>query len=103
MRKNSQLAMTVSLMAFTAFTSAPVSALTLDELRHEPNLTPQRFGSHFSQFKFEFRDEVQAPDVFLATRSGDCDDFSILAAMVLKERGYTPRLVAVRMPGMVHV
>jgi hypothetical protein len=77
--------------------------LTLDQIRHTPNLTPQKFASFFNDFDFKFRAQVQQPEVFLATESGDCDDFAILAATVLKEKGYTPRLIAVRMPKIVHV
>ena len=77
--------------------------ITLEELRKTPDLTPARFAAHFSGFEFRFRKQVQAPEVFLARRSGDCDDFSTLAAMVLREKGYTPRLITVRMPGVVHV
>lgn len=77
--------------------------LTLDDLRNTRDLTPKKFASFFRNFDFEFRSEVQSPDVFLATQSGDCDDYSTLAALVLGEKGYTPRLIAVRMPGVTHV
>jgi hypothetical protein len=56
-----------------------------------------------SRFQFELRAEVQTPEAFLANEKGDCDDFAILAATVLREKGYTPRLIAVRMPGLTHV
>ena len=87
----------LSLLCFSAF------GLTLEELRTTKNLTPTTFASYFQDFEFNFRKEVQTPEVFLATRSGDCDDYSTLAAAVLRERGYTPRLIAVRMPGVTHV
>lgn len=79
------------------------SAVTFEELRNAPNLTPQKFASYFSDFEFRFHAEIQPIDLFLETKSGDCDDYAILAATVLKEKGYTPRLVTVRMPGVVHV
>lgn len=78
-------------------------ALTLEELRRESNLTPQRFARFFSEFKYQFHAEVQEPEVFLATESGDCDDYAVVAAMVLLEKGYHTRLMAVRMPGVTHV
>jgi hypothetical protein len=78
-------------------------AVTLQELRNTPDLTPSTFASHFSNFDFCFRAEIQSPDVFLATQSGDCDDYSTLAADVLREKGYSPRLVTIRMPKVVHV
>ena len=77
--------------------------LTLEQLRNTPDLTPEKFATLFSKFEFKFGDEVQNPDEFLSSRSGDCDDFATLAATVLKEKGYTVRLVAVRLPKIVHV
>lgn len=65
--------------------------------------TPEQFARKFSQFKFCFHSEVQDPKVFLATRSGDCDDFAILAADTLAKSGYATRLFAVRMKGETHV
>ena len=77
--------------------------IDLNDLRRAKNLTPQQFATYFRDFGYTFRKEVQRPDVFLASKSGDCDDFSVLAATVLREKGYTPRLVSVRMPGVTHV
>jgi hypothetical protein len=77
--------------------------LTLEDLRGSPNLTPAAFASHFRNFEFTFRKEVQRPEMFLATESGDCDDFSTLAAAILRDKGYTPRLISIRMPGVTHV
>ena len=79
------------------------SAVTLEQLQKEPDLTPEKFAGYFSNFQFIYRVDVQEPARFLASRSGDCDDYAVLAAMVLKQKGYTPRLIAVRMPGLVHV
>jgi hypothetical protein len=81
----------------------PASAVTLDDLQNDPQLTPERFARHFAGFHFDFRAEVQSPQIFLQTESGDCDDYSTLAAAVLSKRGYTTRLIAVRMKKMVHV
>jgi hypothetical protein len=91
------------LCLFASLLIHTASALTLDDIRKIPNLTPQKFAGLFSDFEFRFRSEVQAPEVFLATESGDCDDYATLAAAVLRERGYTPRLITVRMPRLVHV
>ena len=84
-------------------TSFSAAALDVEDLRKAKNLTPPRFASYFRDFSFSFRKEVQRPNAFLATKMGDCDDYSILAADVLRERGYTPRLISVRMPGVTHV
>jgi hypothetical protein len=86
-----------------ALFAASVSALSFDELHTLPALTPETFGSYFSGFKFVFRADVQRPDDFLSTQAGDCDDFSTLAATELAARGYTPRLISVRMKKEVHV
>ncbi|MBM3824695.1 MAG: hypothetical protein FJ404_17730 [Verrucomicrobia bacterium] len=77
--------------------------VTLDDLRREPKLTPQRFASYFSEFRYQFFEEVQLPEMFLATELGDCDDYATLAAEILSQRGFRPHLIAVRMPGLVHV
>ena len=81
----------------------PTFGLSIQDLRRRERLTPAEFAAHFRHFQFTFRKEVQRPEVFLASRSGDCDDFSTLAAAVLREKGYTPRLISVRMPGVTHV
>jgi hypothetical protein len=77
--------------------------LTLEQLRADPDLTPERFIQYFSKFEFKLGDKVQSPEVFLASRSGDCDDFASLAATVLREKKYTTRLIVVFMDGQTHV
>jgi hypothetical protein len=94
------LLMIVSVFCTNAFAG---SGLTVHELRSMPNLTPDRFMQLFSDFEFKFHEEVQDHETFLSTMSGDCDDFSTLAADVLSRHGYTPRLIAVRMKGETHV
>lgn len=76
-------------------------ALTVDDLLADPDLTPKRFANRFEQFTYEFFDHVQDPDVFLRTRTGDCDDYAILASHVLGRKNFTPRLIHVRMIGRV--
>ena len=78
-------------------------ALTLAELRADPKLTPARLMAHFTDFKFQPGRQVRPAETFLASRSGDCDDFATLAADLLREKGYSPRLVVVFMPHDVHV
>ena len=89
--------------ALVCLFSISTFALNLEDLRRNENLTPQKFASYFRNFEYTFRKEVQSPHVFLASKSGDCDDFSTLAAAVLREKGYTPRLITVRMDGVNHV
>ncbi len=86
------------ILAFFAF--APLSrALSMNELRAMPGLTPEKFARLFAGFAYKFHAEVQPHDVFLDTKSGDCDDFATVAADVLQRRGYTPRMIAIRMKG----
>jgi hypothetical protein len=89
--------------ALAALLAAELQGVTLDELRNDPDLTPRKLMARLSRFKYELHVEVQKPEDFLATETGDCDDFAILAATVLRDKGYTPRLIAVRMPGLTHV
>jgi Transglutaminase-like superfamily len=91
------------LLAALCLSQRVMAGVTLDELRAEPNLTPERFIKHFADFKFALGRDVQKPEAFLKNQSGDCDDFATLAADVLRERGYTTRLVAIFMPHDVHV
>lgn len=78
-------------------------AFTLDELRARQDLTPVKLASLFNDFEFQFRGKIQKPEAFLKSRSGDCDDYATFAAGILREKGYTTRLIAVRMPKVVHV
>jgi hypothetical protein len=80
-----------------------VEGVTLSELRADPQLTPERLIKYFADFKFELGRTVRKPESFLAAQAGDCDDFATLAADLLREKGYTTRLVAVFMPKDVHV
>lgn len=91
------------LLALLVLGGARANAVTLAELSARPALTPEQFAAYFKDFEFVFHAEIQDPQVFLSTRSGDCDDYATLAATILREKGYTPRLIAVRMPGIVHV
>jgi hypothetical protein len=77
--------------------------VTLAELRADPKLTPERLMGYFADFKFELSPQVRQPETFLANHSGDCDDFATLAADLLREKGYSTRLVVVFMPQDVHV
>jgi hypothetical protein len=82
---------------------AQTSSVTLEELRTDPALTPERLIKQFSDFKFQPGREVRQPGTFLEQKAGDCDDFATLASDVLRAHGYSTRLVAVYMPNEVHV
>lgn len=95
-----------SLKALATFVALmqSLAAVTLDDLRREPPpMTPPRFAAFFTDFTYQYFEEIQPVEVFLATRNGDCDDYATLAAMILAEKGLHPRLFAIRMPGLVHV
>jgi hypothetical protein len=85
------------------FGVAETRGVTLEELHRDATLTPQTFARHFSKFRFVYNADVQKPESFLATQAGDCDDYATLASSELSARGYHCRLVAVRVPGLVHV
>jgi hypothetical protein len=92
------------LVFFSFLVSAGLAnTVTLAELRADPKLTPERLMAYFADFKFELSRQVRQPETFLASRCGDCDDFATLAADLLREKGYSTRLVAVFMPHDVHV
>jgi hypothetical protein len=102
MRLNNKAFVGAQFLAGLLFAVA-VHGVTVPELRKTSDLTPERFAQHFSDFKFKFHDDVQDFDTFVASKSGDCDDYATLAADVLGKQGYTPRLIAVRMKGETHV
>jgi hypothetical protein len=78
-------------------------ALTVRMLREHPDLTPGVFMAYFRDFSFKLGDQLQDPDLFLATRTGDCDDFASLAETLLREKNFTTKLVAIFMDGQTHV
>jgi hypothetical protein len=78
-----------------------VPAVTLEDLRKDGKITPRRFAGHFSEFTYEYHEEVQPPSHFLGRQAGDCDDYATLADLVLKEKGFNTRLISVRMPGLL--
>lgn len=75
----------------------------MQELRDDSFLTPETFARHFADFKFKLLEQVQPPEQFLATKTGDCDDYATLAADILKSKGYHTKLVVVFMPKDIHV
>jgi hypothetical protein len=77
-----------------------LNALTLDDLLSDPKMTPSKFASLFRDFAFDMHPfDVQDPEAFLATRTGDCIDYAVLANYVLSRNGYGTRLIRVEMVG----
>ena len=95
------LALLVGLLLAPAMSAS--AKFTLDDLRQDPHLTPERLMKYFRDFEFRLGSQRQAPKDFLAAKSGDCDDFACLASEVLREKKYTTRLIAVFMDGQTHV
>jgi Transglutaminase-like domain len=91
-------AVAVTLAGALAF--APLRALTLDELSNDPKMSPKRFATFFENFHFETHVfDVQSPRQFLASRRGTCIDYAALADHVLRQKGFTTRLVRVELVG----
>jgi hypothetical protein len=77
----------------------PTSRFTLGELEAAPQLTPKQFANLFENFRFEYSPYVQPVEVFLEDRSGDCDDYAILADHVLSRKGLRTRIIRVNLAG----
>jgi hypothetical protein len=95
----------VAALLFCALVSPllTANALTLQDLQMDAQLTPARLMEYFSDFEFKIRPHLQNPADFLANKCGDCDDFANLTALVLKAKGYTPRIFVVSMERATHV
>ncbi len=86
--------------AATALAAGRVDALMVSDLLSDPKMTPAKFASYFTDFKFEIHPfDVQDPEDFLTRKSGDCIDYAVLADYVLKRDGYGTRLIRVEMLG----
>lgn len=76
-------------------------AASMEELLADPGMNPKRFASHFEDFAYEFHREIQPPNTFLRYKRGDCDDYAILADLVLKQKNFGTRLIQVRLAGQI--
>jgi hypothetical protein len=86
--------------ALACASGADLGALTRSDLLGDPDMTPEHFASYFQDFKWDVHPfDIQNPDQFLATRTGDCIDYAVLADYVLKRRGFRTRLIRVEMIG----
>ena len=90
-----------ALAAVTMFGLGAGDPVTLPELLSAQGMTSKKFASYFSDFTYTYRESVQPPEVFLARRDGDCDDYAVLADLVLSQHRLTTRLVHVRLAGLV--
>ena len=78
---------------------SPTSRFTLQELEREPGLNPKEFADLFAHFRFEGSPVIRPPEQFLGERRGDCDDYTVLADLVLAKRGYQTRCIQVKFAG----
>ena len=63
-------------------------------------MNPKRFAGYFVDFDFATHPfDVQDPETFLQTRSGDCIDYAVMADYVLGKDGFKTRLIRVEMVG----
>jgi hypothetical protein len=62
-------------------------------------MTPGHFADLFAEFAYEYYPETQSPDIFLLSRTGDCDDYAILADYILSRHSFHTKLVRVEMAG----
>jgi hypothetical protein len=83
-----------------AFGPLRLDALTRSDLLGDPNMSPERFAGLFSDFKWDVHPfDIQNPDQFLETQTGDCIDYAVLADYVLKRKGFKTRLIRIEMVG----
>jgi len=75
----------------------------LNDLLDQKNLTPEALARVTADFTFELGPQLQAPEMFLERKRGDCADFANLASIVLTQGGYTTKLVVVMMSKQTHV
>lgn len=78
-----------------------LDAVTLKELTDNKGLNAKKFAAIFNDFAYEFSADIQSPSTFLQRERGDCDDYSVLADFVLRQRGLGTRLIHVRLAGRV--
>jgi hypothetical protein len=86
--------------ALAALAAARIQGFTLSDLLSDSKMNPDRFAGYFEDFDYDLHPfDVQDPDVFLASRRGDCIDYAVMADYVLKQDGYSTRLIRVEMVG----
>ena len=94
-----RLAQAALLILFT-LAAARTQAFTLANLLEDNKMNPKRFAGYFEDFDFSVHPfDVQDPEVFLETRTGDCIDYAVMADYVLRRDGFATRLIRVEMVG----
>lgn len=98
-RASALLVVGLSLLCISARALKPSDHFTLQDLETAPPMTPGQFAELFERFFYEFSPRVLAPEVFLFQRAGDCDDYAILCAHILGQKGSETRLIHVQLVG----
>src|SRR5882757_3891800 len=93
------LAAALLLPAGLAGKLSPTTRFTLQELDRAPELSPKEFANLFSNFGFDGSPIIRPPDEFLEDRRGDCDDYAVLADLVLSKHGYRTRCIQIKFAG----
>lgn len=93
------LACALLLAPLPALALKPSDRFNLSDLENDTTLDPGRFANLFEEFAFEYNPYVQPPESFLRNRSGDCDDYAILADYILTRRLFKTRLIKVELVG----
>ena len=89
-----------AVLAFLALAAPGIRAFTLADLLADRKMTPKHFAGYFEDFAWDLHPfDVQDPEVFLETRSGDCIDYAVMADYVLRRDGYSTRMIRVEMIG----
>ena len=71
--------------------------LSLAKLQNDPQLTPATFPAFFSSFKYLPQEGSQPPEVFITSQAGNAADYAVLAGRVLKAKGFSTRLILIRL------
>lgn len=98
-RRMGWLLLALTVLLPSAWALKPTDHFGLKELEAEPNLAPGNFANLFEDFAYDYYPYLQSPSTFLQNRSGDCDDYAILAAHILGLRGFKTRLIRVELVG----
>lgn len=78
---------------------SPTTRFNLRQLEREPELNPKQFADLFANFRFDGSPVIRPPEQFLEGRRGDCDDYAVLADLVLAKQGYRTRCIQVLFAG----
>ena len=100
-RRMGWLLLALTVLLPSAWALKPTDHFGLKELEAEPNLAPGNFANLFEDFAYDYYPYLQSPSTFLQNRSGDCDDYAILAAHILGQDGLSGTVVRSQLGGLL--